>query len=42
MFNAIADIVPDITVTGEPRRLRSSWLNAVKELSVDYGTPAMR
>jgi cholest-4-en-3-one 26-monooxygenase len=37
MFNAIADVVPDITVTGEPRRLRSPWLNAIKELSVDYG-----
>jgi cholest-4-en-3-one 26-monooxygenase len=42
MFNAIADVVPDIAVTGEPRRLRSPWLNAIKELSVDYGTPTTR
>jgi len=36
MFNAIADIVPGIKVTGEPRRLRSGWLNGIKELRVDY------
>jgi cholest-4-en-3-one 26-monooxygenase len=42
MFNAVADVVPDIAVTGEPRRLRSPWLNAIKELPVDYGTPATR
>ncbi|MDG3010662.1 cytochrome P450 [Rhodococcus sp. D2-41] len=38
MFNAIADIVPDITKTGEPVRLRHGWINGIKELPVDYGT----
>ncbi|MFC1410027.1 cytochrome P450 [Streptacidiphilus sp. N1-12] len=36
IFNAIADTVPDIRLTGEPRRLRSAWLNGVKELPVSY------
>ncbi|MEZ0091729.1 cytochrome P450 [Streptacidiphilus sp. EB129] len=36
VFNAIADTVPDIRLTGEPRRLRSAWLNGVKELPVQY------
>lgn len=36
MFNAIADIVPDIAKLSEPRRLRSGWLNGVKELQVKY------
>lgn len=36
IFNAIADAVPDIRLTGEPRRLRSAWLNGVKELHVKY------
>lgn len=38
MFNAIADHMPNITVVGEPRRLRSGWLNGIKELPVNYGT----
>ncbi len=37
MFNAIADHLPDISVVGQPRRLRSGWLNGIKELQVDYG-----
>ena len=37
MFNAIADIVPDIAKLAEPQRLRSGWINGVKELSVSYG-----
>lgn len=37
MFNALADIVPDITRLEEPRRLRHGWINGVKELRVDYG-----
>lgn len=38
MFNALADIVPDITKLDAPRRLRHGWINGVKELRVDYGT----
>ncbi|MFC3243011.1 cytochrome P450 [Gordonia humi] len=38
MFNAIADLVPDITKLGEPNRLRHGWINGIKELQVDYGT----
>lgn len=36
MFNAIADHIPDISRLGDPRRLRSGWLNGVKEFQVDY------
>ncbi|MCP9212614.1 cytochrome P450 [Streptomyces sp. NEAU-Y11] len=36
IFNAIADAVPDIHLTGAPRRLRSAWLNGIKELRVAY------
>ena len=36
MFNAIADHVPDITKIGEPHRLRSGWLNGIKDLPVRY------
>jgi cholest-4-en-3-one 26-monooxygenase len=36
VFNAIADTVPDIRLAGAPRRLRSAWLNGVKELPVQY------
>ena len=38
MFNALADLVPDISRLGETRRLRHGWINGVKELQVDYGT----
>jgi cholest-4-en-3-one 26-monooxygenase len=38
MFNAIADIIPDITKLEQPRRLRHGWINGLKELQVDYGT----
>ncbi|MER7790997.1 cytochrome P450 [Streptomyces sp. NPDC097640] len=37
IFNAIADALPDIRLTGDPRRLRSPWLNGIKELRVTYG-----
>ncbi|MCU1354995.1 MAG: steroid C27-monooxygenase [Acidimicrobiales bacterium] len=37
MFNAIADHLPDITQLGEPTRLRSGWLHALKEFPVSYG-----
>ncbi|MBL1077488.1 cytochrome P450 [Nocardia sp. 2] len=36
IFNAIADHMPDISALGDPKRLRSGWLNGVKELQVDY------
>ncbi|OKI05002.1 steroid C27-monooxygenase [Streptomyces sp. CB02923] len=36
IFHAIADAMPDISLAGTPRRLRSSWLNGVKELRVRY------
>ena len=36
MFNAIADQMPDITSTGPARRLRSAWINGIKELPVRY------
>ncbi|MFG2519642.1 cytochrome P450 [Streptomyces sp. NPDC048527] len=34
IFNAVADAMPDLRLTGDPRRLRSAWLNGVKELQV--------
>ncbi|MGY0062249.1 cytochrome P450 [Streptomyces sp. LZ34] len=37
IFNAIADAMPDIRLAGDPRRLRSPWLNGIKELQVTYG-----
>lgn len=39
IFNAIADYLPDITSLGDPRRLRSGWLNGIKELPVSYKCP---
>ncbi|MET8678221.1 cytochrome P450 [Streptomyces sp. NPDC004647] len=36
IFNAIADTIPDIRLAGDPRRLRSAWINGVKELRVTY------
>ncbi|MCP2278389.1 cholest-4-en-3-one 26-monooxygenase [Nocardia amikacinitolerans] len=38
IFNAIADHLPDITKLGDPKRLRSGWLNGIKEFQVDYKT----
>ncbi|MFI0355540.1 cytochrome P450 [Actinomadura sp. 9N407] len=37
MFDAIADQMPDIRLAGEPRRLRSTWINGIKELPVRCG-----
>jgi cholest-4-en-3-one 26-monooxygenase len=37
IFDALADMAPDIRRTGEPSRLRSPWLNGIKELPVVYG-----
>jgi cholest-4-en-3-one 26-monooxygenase len=36
IFNAIADHLPDITMIGEPARLRSGWLNGIKHLPVSF------
>ncbi len=36
IFDAIADLAPNITRTGEVSRLRSGWLNGLKELPVSY------
>jgi cholest-4-en-3-one 26-monooxygenase len=37
MFDVLADELADMRLLGPPRRLRSSWLNGIKELPVDYG-----
>ncbi|NGO13075.1 cytochrome P450 [Streptomyces sp. HC44] len=34
IFNAIADAMPGLRLVGDPRRLRSAWINGVKELQV--------
>ncbi|GHF34208.1 cytochrome P450 [Streptomyces mashuensis] len=36
IFTAIADTLPGIRLAGEPRRLRSAWLNGIKEMRVTY------
>ncbi|MGE2735710.1 cytochrome P450 [Mycolicibacterium vaccae] len=36
MFNEIADQIPDIRRLGDPQRLRSGWINGVKDLQVAY------
>jgi cholest-4-en-3-one 26-monooxygenase len=38
IFNAIADNLPDISMLGDPARLRSGWLNGIKHLPVSYST----
>ena len=42
IFSAIADHLPDITKLGDPKRLRSAWLNGIKELPVAYKCPVPR
>jgi cholest-4-en-3-one 26-monooxygenase len=37
IFNAIADVMPDITEAAPPERLRSSWINGIKHYQVRYG-----
>jgi cholest-4-en-3-one 26-monooxygenase len=39
IFNAIADVLPDISMIGDPKRLRSGWLNGIMELPVQYKCP---
>ncbi|MDP3893118.1 cytochrome P450 [Nocardioides sp.] len=36
IFNEIADRMPNISRVSQPRRLRSAWINGVKELEVRY------
>ncbi|MGL4306335.1 MAG: cytochrome P450 [Mycobacteriaceae bacterium] len=36
MFNAIADFMPNISRLGEPKKMRSSWLNGITEFPVSY------
>ena len=36
IFNEIATQIPDIAKLSEPQRLRSGWINGVKELQVSY------
>jgi cholest-4-en-3-one 26-monooxygenase len=36
IFNEIADQIPNIAKLSEPHRLRSGWINGVKELTVSY------
>jgi cholest-4-en-3-one 26-monooxygenase len=36
IFDALADYAPNITRTGDISRLRSPWLNGIKELPVTY------
>ncbi|WP_369816198.1 cytochrome P450 [Mycobacterium sp. 852014-52144_SCH5372336] len=36
IFNEIADQIPGIAKAGEPQRLRSGWINGVKDLQVAY------
>jgi cholest-4-en-3-one 26-monooxygenase len=37
IFNAIADVMPNISEAAPPDRLRSSWLNGIKHYQVHYG-----
>jgi cholest-4-en-3-one 26-monooxygenase len=36
IFNAIADVLPNISKAGDAERLRSGWLNGIKRLPVNY------
>ena len=36
LFDALADLAPDIARTGDATRLRSGWLNGLKRLPVSY------
>jgi cholest-4-en-3-one 26-monooxygenase len=38
MFNAIADVLPDLTPISDPQRLRSPFINGIKHWQVDYQT----
>jgi cholest-4-en-3-one 26-monooxygenase len=36
IFDAVADLAPDITRLEEPKRLRHGWINGIKDLQVRY------
>ncbi|MFG2442846.1 cytochrome P450 [Nocardia fluminea] len=36
IFNAIADVMPDLSQVSEPQRLRSGWINGIKHWQVRY------
>jgi cholest-4-en-3-one 26-monooxygenase len=36
IFNAVADVMPDIRKLEAPKRLRAGWINGIKELKVAY------
>ncbi|MEV6225591.1 cytochrome P450 [Nocardia fluminea] len=36
IFNAIADVMPDLSQVSEPQRLRSGWINGIKHWQVSY------
>ncbi|WP_062999591.1 cytochrome P450 [Nocardia mikamii] len=36
MFNAIADVMPDLHQVADPQRLRSGWINGIKHWQVGY------
>jgi cholest-4-en-3-one 26-monooxygenase len=36
IFNELANQIPNIAKLGEPQRLRSGWINGVKDLQVSY------
>ncbi|WP_025617348.1 cytochrome P450 [Salinispora cortesiana] len=36
IFNSIADHMPDIRKVAEPQRLRSGWINGIREMPVRY------
>ncbi|WP_019925121.1 cytochrome P450 [Nocardia sp. BMG111209] len=37
MFNALAEVVPDLSEVAAPERLRSGWINGIKHWPVRYG-----
>ena len=41
LFETILDRLPDIALAGEPRRLRSNFVNGIKEMRVRF-TPRTR
>ncbi len=36
MFDAIADVIPDVSKVSDPTRVRSPWLNGLKTFAVEY------
>ena len=36
MFDALAEVMPELSAVSQPERLRSGWLNSIKHWNVDY------